>query len=128
MWGQLVVVVAADVAAVGYIRGDQSRLSTAGYSSRSIWCWGRNYGTLSLFTTQSLRTHCHSWLPAKWRIARTKRAFMAARHHTEVVAACCLGVTIAVSPSIIPHPSSSLELSLEDSEEGDSQSELTPSQ
>jgi hypothetical protein len=115
----------ADVAAVGCTRGDQSRLSTMGYSSRSVRCRGRNYATLSLFTMQWMRTRCQSKLNddkylGTEGVVGTKRAFTAVRHHEEVAAARCLGVTASISASTIPHSSSSSELSLEDSEDGDS--------
>jgi hypothetical protein len=59
----------------------------------ALRCRGRNYGTLSLFTTQWMRTHCHSWLPVKWRMAGTKTAVTTVRHHKEVAVACCLAPT-----------------------------------
>jgi hypothetical protein len=85
----------ADVAAVGCTRGDQSRLSTMGYSSRSVRCRGRNYATLSLFTMQWMRTRCQSKLnDDKYLgiegVVGTKRAFTAVRHHEEVAVARCL--------------------------------------
>jgi hypothetical protein len=40
--------------------------------------------------------------------------------HEEVAAARCLGVTASISASTISHSSSSSELSVEDSEDGDS--------
>jgi hypothetical protein len=86
---------------------------------------GEELRDIELVHNAMMRTRCQSKLnDDKYLgiegVVGTKRAFTAVRHHEEVAAARCLGVTASISASTIPHSSSSSELSLEGFEDGDS--------